>query len=61
MIVNCHVSDCKNQLRFNCQLPVIEVDKVRCCVSFVHRVGSQNRDLSKIYPNLKTGDTTSKK
>lgn len=58
--VNCSVIDCKYQIRLNCSKPVIEVDKVGRCVSFVHLSGSQNRDLGKIYPGF-IGEDSSKK
>jgi hypothetical protein len=61
MVVNCSVQDCKHQIRFNCQKPVIEIDKGGRCVSFSHKKGSQNRDLSKVYPEFKRKDPTSKK
>jgi hypothetical protein len=34
--LNCNVRDCKYQLRRTCQKPVIEVDKLGKCVSFIH-------------------------
>lgn len=42
--VNCHVVDCKSNLRLVCQKTVIEVSKMARCQSYVHIPGYERRN-----------------